>query len=454
MSTCSMARWAESALRNVGQIPAKHHRLLMKELEALSRGESRRLMLHMPPGSAKSTYASILLPAWWLARHPFDSVIAASHTLGLAQTFGRFCRNTTVGESQWLGYRLSEDNRASDRWSTCLGGGYYAVGIRGAVVGRRADIAIIDDPIKSQAEADSQDQREYLWNWYKSELTPRIKPTGRIILVMTRWHQDDISGRLLAQASDEWRCISLPALAEERDQLYRDPGEPLWPEWEDNGALLRRRSTIGDRTWMAQFQQSPQLSTESLFKVMHLSFIDALPLGNSDRCVRAWDLAATEELGGNDPDWTVGVKLAQHETGGFIIIDVVRMRGSAGEVEARIVATARMDGSRVTIGLPQDPGQAGKSQVSYLTRQLAGYHVQASRETGSKFVRAGPVASQIEMGNFSLIRSSWNHAFVEELRDFPYGQKDDQVDALSRAFSLLLDVGKPAQAILVSHTTR
>jgi predicted phage terminase large subunit-like protein len=449
-----MARWAENALRNLGLTPAKHHRLLMKELDALSRGESDRLIVQMPPGSAKSTYASILMPAWWLASHPQDSIVAASHTVGLARNFGRFSRNATLEEAKVLGYQLAEDNRASDRWSTCLGGSYYAVGIRGAIVGRRADIAIVDDPIKSQSEADNLAQREFLWSWYKSELTPRLKPKGRVLLVMTRWHQDDLCGRLLAHNPDEWRCVSLPALAEEGDQLHRNPGEPLWPEWEDSEALLRRRLTVGERTWTAQFQQSPQLNTGSLFKVANLALMDALLPEKDSQCVRAWDLAATEDLGGNDPDWTVGLKLMRHGVGRFTIVDVIRMRGSSGEVEARIAATARMDGPNVTIGLPQDPGQAGKSQVSYLTKQLAGFHVQSSLETGAKSARARPVASQIEMGNFSLLRGSWNHAFVEELQDFPYGRKDDQVDALSRAFVLLLDVGSSAQTIPISHMAR
>jgi len=454
IAICSMANWAEDALRSLGQTPAKHHRLLMKELEALSLGEADRLMVQMPPGSAKSTYASVLLPAWWLAQHPQDSVVAASHTVGLAKSFGRFSRNAILEEPEWLGYQIARDNRASDHWSTCFRGSYYAVGVRGAIAGRRADIAIVDDPIKSQTDADNPVQREFLWNWYKSELFPRLKPNGRIVLVMTRWHPDDLCGRLLAHNPDEWRCVSLPASAEEFDQLDRSPGEPLWPEWEDNGALLRRRLTVGERAWAAQFQQSPQLNTSGLFKTINLAFIDSLPLEKNRPCVRAWDLAATDDLGRNDPDWTVGVKLVRHDTGQFTVVDVVRMRGSSGEVEAKIAATARIDGAKVTIGLPQDPGQAGKSQVSYLTKQLAGYHVQSSRETGSKLARAQPVASQIEMGNFSVIRSSWNHAFVEELRDFPFGHKDDQVDALSRAFTLLLDIGPSARAVPISHTTR
>jgi predicted phage terminase large subunit-like protein len=123
-------------------------------------------------------------------------------------------------------------------------------------------------------------------------------------------------------------------------------------------------------------------------------------------------------------------------------------------LEDGVAMTARIDGHDVPIGLPEDPGQAGKSQVSYLTRQLAGYRVIPSRETGAKATRAAPVASQIEAGNITLLRAHWNHAFIEELRDFPYGRKDDQVDALSRAFSMLLDIGAPARVLAVPYMGR
>jgi predicted phage terminase large subunit-like protein len=163
--------------------------------------------------------------------------------------------------------------------------------------------------------------------------------------------------------------------------------------------------------------------------------------------VRAWDLAATAATGGNDPDWTVGVKLTRQQSGRFIVLDVMRMRGTPYQVEAAIAETARVDGTSVSIGLAEDPGQAGKHQAHYLTGQLAGHRIETSRETGAKLTRAGPVASQIEAGNFAMVRGGWNHAFLEELRDFPFGRKDDQVDALSRAFTMLTEAGAPARRI-------
>lgn len=447
-------QWAETAIHGCGQRLAKHHRLLMKELESLSCGDTDRLMVQMPPGSAKSTYASVLFPAWWFTQHPQDSIIAASHTAGLATYFGRRARSTIAEEVLSLGYDIINRDRANSHWSTSSGGEYYAIGIRGAMIGRRADLAIIDDPVKSQAEADSPVHRDRIWDWYRSDLIPRLKPKARVVLIMTRWHEDDLCGRLLAQDPGEWRCLRLPALAEEQDQLNRSHGEPLWPEWEDIQALLRRRTSVGERAWSAQFQQSPRPNSGTLFKIACIEFIDALPQGPIGPVVRAWDLAATMTTGGNDPDWTVGVKLTRHNSGRYTVLDVLRLRGSPRETEECIATAARVDGRSVTIGLPEDPGQAGKSQISYLSRQLAGYHVISSRETGAKMTRAVPVASQIDAGNVTLVRANWNHAFIEELRDFPYGRKDDQVDALSRAFGMLLGIGTPARILAVPHMER
>lgn len=411
--------------------------LLLDRLESLSQGEIDRLIVLMPPGSAKSTYASVLFPAWWFVQHPKSSVIAASHTADLATHFGRQVRALVTEHSAVLGYRLNADNRAASRWQTSAQGEYFATGVRGPITGRRADLAIIDDPIKSLLDADSATQRERLWDWYRSDLTTRLKPRARVVLIMTRWHEDDLAGRLLGREASDWRLLRLPALAEVDDPLGRQVGEPLWPDWEGRDALERKRNVVGHRIWSALYQQSPRPLQGSLFNVSHIEIVDTLPAGLAGPAVRAWDLAATVERAGNDPDWTAGVKMLRDPAGRWIILDVVRLRGNPRQVEQAILQTATIDGRTVMISLPEDPGQAGKNQVSYLTRMLAGYNVVASRETGSKVVRATPLAAQIEAGNLTMVRANWNLPLIEELREFPFGRKDDQVDALARAFHLL-----------------
>ena len=449
-----LVAWAEHVMGADGLVPAAHHRLLMARLQAVSEGTIDRLMVLMPPGAAKSTYSSILFPVWWFARHPGTSIIAACHTADLAKHFGRQARSLVIEHATVLGYELQSGERATSRWVTSARGQYFATGVRGPITGRRADLAIIDDPIRGLADAESPRQRNHLWDWYRSDLVTRMKPRGRIVIVMTRWHQDDLAARLLDHNPGEWSVLRLPALAEADDPLGRLPGQALWPEWEDEAALLRKRDQVGERVWSALYQQTPRPSQGSLFKVTKIEIISAPPNLAGGVIVRAWDLAATASDGRNDPDYTVGIKLLRDAAGRLVVLDMVRQRTSALEVEEALLGAAAEDGKSVLVSLPEDPGQAGKSQVASYVRKLAGYQVITSRETGSKLTRALPVAAQIEAGNLALVHAAWNHDFIDELRDFPYGRKDDQVDALSRGFTIAAEMSAPSRRIAVPFFAR
>lgn len=403
---------------------------MIGELEKVALGTCDRLMLLLPPGSAKSTYASLLFPAWFLGQHPGSHLICVSHTAGLATDFGRGVRGLIGEHGARLGIGVDPTSHAAYRFGTTAGGTYYATGVRGPVTGRRADLLVIDDPVKGRAEADSRHHRDALWDWYRSDLVTRLKPAGRVVLAMTRWHIDDLGGRLLA-GPERWRVVRLPALAEAGDPMGRIAGEALWPEWENIAALERKRVVVGDRAWGALFQQSPRQSGGRLFQVNRVDVVDNR-LGGT--VVRAWDLAASA-----DGDWTAGVRLARSADGLFQVQDVVRIRGGPEEVVRVIRATAERDGRDVAIGLPQDPGQAGRSQVAFLAGRLAGWRVASSPESGSKATRAMPVASQVNAGTISVLKGVWNGVFLAELEDFPGGAYDDQVDALARAFGMMVD---------------
>lgn len=449
-----LVAWAEYVMGADGLVPAAHHRLLMARLQAVSEGTIDRLMVLMPPGAAKSTYSSILFPVWWFARHPGSSVISACHTADLAKHFARQARSLVIEHADALGYQLQGGERAASRWVTSDRGQYFATGVRGPITGRRADLAIIDDPIRGLVDAESPRQRNNLWDWFRSDLVTRMKPRGRIVLVMTRWHQDDLAARLLDRNPSEWTVLKLPALAEADDPLGRLPGQALWPEWEDEAALLRKRDQVGERVWTALFQQTPRPTQGSLFNVSGIEIVPA-PLDlSAGVIVRAWDFAATASDGRNDPDYTVGVKLMRDAAGRWIVLDIIRQRTSALEVERALFGAAEADGKSVIVCLPQDPGQAGKSQVDNYVRSLAGYRVHRSPESGSKLTRAFPIAAQIEAGNMALVHAAWNHDFIDELRDFPYGRKDDQVDALARGFWVATEMSAPARRMAVPFLAR
>lgn len=406
-------------------------------------------MICLPPGSAKSTYASKLAPAWFLAQAPYTQIIGASHTIKLAEDMSRAVHNFIRGNEQILGYSLTTEN--ASLWTTSTGCRYLAAGVGSAIAGYRASLAILDDPVASREKADSTVERDKAWNWYLADLRTRLKPDAKIIVIMTRWHEDDLGGRLLETDGGRWRVLKVPAVAIENDPLGRKRGDWLW-DGEDAYEYGRELRNVYEeyvrsgalRDWYALYQQEPRPMDGSIFKVGQLKVIPAAKAGG--KRVRAWDLAATEKTGTRNPDWTTGVRLAKHDDGSFVVEDVVRLQGGPDDVEAAILQTARLDGRSVEIGLPQDPGQAGKTQVLYLTRKLAGFAVKASPESGDKATRAAPAASQVNVGNVSLVEDKgWNAHFIEELRAFPSGAKDDQVDGFSRAFSMLIAPPDPAR---------
>src|SRR6185437_13355132 len=290
--------------RYAGFEPAAHHKLLIQKLEQVALGATDRLAVFMPPGAAKSTYSSILYAPWYYAQHPAHCVIAASHTQELAEKWGRRVRNLIAEHSLVLGVGLAPDSQAAGRWETNSGGEYFAAGVGGAISGRRADLVVIDDPIRSREDADSETVRDKIWDWYKSDLYTRLKPGGRIVLIQTRWHEDDLAGRLLADMAnggDQWEVISLPALAEANDPLGRSIGQPLWPEWEDTANLERKRRAVGARDWSALYQQRPAPEDGDYFKKEWLKPYDIAPDLKLLRVYGGSDYAVTADGG----DYTV-----------------------------------------------------------------------------------------------------------------------------------------------------
>ena len=410
-------------------------------MERVSQTRHGRLMVFMPPGAAKSTYASVVFPSRFLGSAPGRRLILASYGADLARKMGRRTRSILQQpryQAIWS-CGLSRHSRAAEQFLLTNGSEYMAAGLLSGITGNRADGVIIDDPVKGREDADSPGMRDKTWDAYADDLKTRVLPGGWIVLVQTRWHQDDLAGRLLPagwngesgtfRCTDgmDWQVLCLQAKCEtDSDPIGRARGDYLWPEWFD--ARHWAQFEAMPRTWQSLYQQRPAPLEGALFKPDGLQILDAEPAGVD--WVRAWDLGATAD--GGDP--TVGVKLGMWNDHP-VVADVARLQGSPDEVERVMLATASRDGVRVTIDLPQDPGQAGKAQVAYLTRRLAGYHVVSSPETGDKVTRAEPLASQVNVGNCYLVRGEWNRAFMDELRVFPNGTHDDQVDAASRAFA-------------------
>lgn len=277
----SLLRFTEQT--NPAYAGAGHHERIAEALEAVERGDIDRLMIFMPPRHGKSELASRRFPAWYLGRNPDKQLIAASYNSDLAMDFGRDVRNI-VGSPEFAGIfpgvGLSPDSKAANRMNTNVGGSYIAAGVGTAVTGRGAHVALIDDPFKDRAEADSELRRELVWKWYQSTLYTRLMPKGAIVLIQTRWHEDDLAGRLLESKGDKWEVLELPALKD---------GEALWPEWYDVEALERIKANIGPREWSALYQQQPQPDEGTFFQRAWFKEWGTLPrlriYGSSDYAV-------------------------------------------------------------------------------------------------------------------------------------------------------------------------
>lgn len=409
----------------------RHVVYICQQLDRLTRGEIRKLMFFLPPRSGKSELVTVRYAAWLLERNPEQRVIVGAYNQFLANIFSRKIRR--IVETR---VPMSRDRVAVEEWQTAVSGGLRAVGVGAGVTGQGGDLISIDDPVKSRAEAESETYRESVWQWYTDDLYTRQEPGAKMILVMTRWHHDDLAGRILeSEDGPNWTVISLPAEAEENDPLGREIGEALNPERFDLEALAGIKTVLGPSSYLSLYQQRPTASGGNFLKAEWFPIVEAFPA--DAQLVRYWDLAATEESKGKDPDYTVGALIALRN-GISYIADVRRDRTSPQGVELLVRQTAEMDGRNIPIVMEQEPGSAGKSNIDYYRRQvLLGWSFYEQRPTGDKVIRAQPFASQAEAGNVKMVRGEWNRAFLEEAIQFPFGKHDDQVDAISSGFNYL-----------------
>ena len=300
--------------------PAKHHQILCTCLQMVTEGLMSRVMVFMPPGGAKSTYCSVYAPAWAVGRRPGIALIAGSHTMGLARQFGRRVRNSIRDPrySDVFPTVLDPESRAAHEWHTYQkdskdrrSSSYVAAGVGTGIAGKRADIAFIDDPFKSRKDADSDVQRETVWNWYLGDVRARLKPNGAIAIINTRWHEDDLCGRILpesyagesgwikARDGEWWFVVSVQALAEREDDLLgRAHGESYWPDYYTREALEQERVSQPPRNWSALYQQRPSPEEGDYYKREWFQWYDELP--QYCRFYGASDYAVTQDGG----DWT------------------------------------------------------------------------------------------------------------------------------------------------------
>jgi predicted phage terminase large subunit-like protein len=425
--------------------------LIDAALIEVAEGRNDRLIVTMPPQEGKSTTVSRRFPTWLLQRNPDMRIVIASYEHGVARRWGRVVRNDIGENPAALGLAVRADTAAAHEWQL-MGheGGIYCVGIGGALTGRPVDLLIIDDPVKGPKEAESATYRDAAWDWWESVGSTRLAPGAPVVLVMTRWHEDDLAGRLLREEPDTWTLLNIPAQADHRpddgetDALGREPGEFMASA---RGRTAQQWQTIrrqrGSRVWNALYQGRPSPGEGLIFRREWWRRYDQPQwivnddgthhaLGFDQLCM-SWDMAFKDTDGA---DFVVGQVWGTRGENAFLL-DQVRGRMSFVDTCMKLRAlSAKWPG--VSAKLVEDKAN-GTAVISALQHTVGG--LIAVEPQGSKVARASAVSPFVEAGNVWLPDpeiAPWVDDLIEEAAAFPLSSHDDQVDTLSQALTRLL----------------
>jgi predicted phage terminase large subunit-like protein len=404
-------------------------------------GRRPKLALMAPPQIGKSLAATDFI-AWVAGRNPDAKTIFASYsedlgvrTNGEVQRMLKDSRYTIAFAGTKIGLPGSQCNANFIEYAD-RAGSFRNTTVQGAVTGLQLNLGVIDDPVKGRQEVSSRLQRDRTWNWFTDDFLTRCDAGAGLLVVMTRWHVDDLLGRALEKFAD-FKVLRYPAIAE-RDEPHRKKGEALFPELKPLDFLLQQKNAMTQGSWEALYQQNPIIVGGGELPIDKLKVLPvALDRGKIMNSVRYWDKGGSED---EDAAYTAGCLMHKMLNGTYVIEHVARGRWLALDREERIKAFAEVDGATCKsyeIWIEAEPGSGGRESAEHTIRNLAGFRVHADRVTGSKRERAQPFAAQVQAGNVSLVAGDWVTAFRDECETWPNGRYKDQIDAAAGAFNRL-----------------
>lgn len=405
----------------------KHLEHIREYLRRMEEGQYKKLMIFCPPRHGKTEMTTLHFPAYLLECNPKNRVIIAAYNQILANKFSRRVRK--LADRRVL---LSQERSAVEEWETEAGGGIRAVGIGGGVTGQGGNWIVIDDPIKNRLDANSKVFRDRIWEWYTDDLYTRLEPNGKIILIMTRWHHDDLAGRILdSDDKDNWQVIDLAAFAKENDPLGRKQGEALCIDRYNKTDLDRIKAVIGDDSFEALYQQNPTAETGSIFKRGHFQYFKIEDVPAPEFVVQSWDTAFKT---GEDNDYSVGTTW-YYSKKKYYLIDRWKGRETFSVVKQAIIEKAQE--YKPDVVLIEDKA-SGQSLVEDFKLESA-LPILPYKPDRDKIARAYAVTPVVDIGQVYLPQEAeWKIDFLDNLLAFPYGKHDDDVDSMTMAIRYLM----------------
>ena len=413
-------------------IEGKHHRVIAKKLEAVARGELKRLIINMPPRHSKSEFASYLMPAWFLGRNPKLKIIQATHNTELAVRFGRKVRDL-IDDPEYKtifpNTNLKEDNKGAGKWGTDKGAEYFAAGVGAAITGRGADLLVIDDP-HSEQDALSESAFDNAYEWYTSGPRQRLQPGGAIIIVMTRWGKKDLTGRLLAQQggdlmSDKWDVVEFPAI------LPSD--KPLWPEFWEKDALLSIKASLPASKWNAQWQQEPTSSESAIIKRDWWKMWDKPKIPPLKYILQSYDTAFSKKQTADYSAITTWGVFEPEEGGADHVVLLDAQRGRWNFPELKEVAFEEYEYWEPDMVLVEAKATGTPLIDELRLRGIPALGFSPGKGT-DKITRMHMVAPLFEAGMvWAPEDKSFADDVIEEVVSFPNGDNDDFCDSMTLA---------------------
>lgn len=411
----------------------RHTELLCDALQPIADGEQKYLLVEMPPRHGKSMTTTESFPSYFLGKNPGKRVIATAYSDELARKFGRFNRNKLAEFGPALfSLEIDPNKNASNNWGIAGGrGGMVATGIGGSITGEGADLLIIDDPIKNAEEANSATMRDKVWSEWESTLSTRLHNGGSVIVIMTRWHEDDLIGRLLERSPHNWERLRLPAIAEDEDDLLgREPGKALCPElgYDEEWAALKKRE-VGSTVWASLYQQRPAPSEGAIFNRNWWKFYKQAP-ARFDEIIQSWDMTFKDSAGS---DYVVAQVWGRVKADKYLLDQVRARMDFPATLQAFRSLTSKWPKAKTK--LVEDKAN-GSAVIATLKREISG--IIPVNPEGGKVVRAQAVTPDVEAGNVYLPDPNiapWIHDYIEEFAAFPNGKHDDQVDSTTQALN-------------------